>query len=64
MADNSNFTLATDYVTIAGILNIDDTNWSDTTEFSTEGSYLFSDAFVKRAIPIAVQILIAEVAGE
>jgi hypothetical protein len=56
--------LATDYVTIAGILNIDDTNWSDTTEFSTEGSYLFSDAFVKRAIPIAVQILIAEVAGE
>ena len=64
VADNSNFTLATDYVTIAGILNIDDTNWSDTTEFSTEGSYLFSDAFVKRAIPIAVQILIAEVAGE
>lgn len=64
VASNSNFDLATDYVTIAGILNIDDSNWSDTTEFSTEGSYLFSNAFVKRAIPIAIQTLIAEVAGE
>ena len=64
VASVSNFTIATDYVSISYILNIDNSNWGDTTEFSSAGSYLFSDPFVKRAIPIAVQTLIAETAGE
>ena len=64
VASNSNFTIASDYVSMSYILNIDNSNWGDTTEFSSAGSYLFSDPFVKRAIPIAVQTIIAETAGE
>ena len=71
VASNSNFTIASDYVSMSYITNIDNSNWVDGTELSmaytsgvSAGTYLFSEPFVERAIAIAVQTMLAEVAGE
>lgn len=64
LSNNPTFDVDSDFISIAYVKNIDDSGWTDNTDFQSDTNYLFSSGFVRKATALAVQTLKEETARE